>query len=121
MTRTGDAIARLMLMGWEQVVEGGDGLGCWIHPRGLRLIESSAVEQDGHAWSHVSVSRTDGWMPTWEQLRDAFRLVHPNLYGYVVIAPPDKHVNIAEVSHVWARLDSTASVLPDFTRGGSSI
>jgi len=121
MSRSGDAIARLILMGWEQIVEGGDGLGCWDHPKGLRLIESSAVEEDGHVWSHLSVSRKDHWMPTWEQLRDVFRLVHPHLYGYVVIAPPDRHVNIAEVAHVWACLDSTVPPLPDFTRGGLTI
>lgn len=119
------AAARLLLLGWVQRIQGGDGLGCWDQPRPadgrspLRLIESSAVELDGHVWSHVSISRRDRVMPTWEQVREAFRLIHPDRYGVVVIPPADKHVNIAEVAHVWC--DMTADTVPDFTRGTGSI
>jgi hypothetical protein len=113
-----DTRYRLMLAGWEQMQEGADGLGCWDGPNGMRLIQSSATELDGHEWSHVSVSQR-GRMPTWEQVRDVFWLIHPGEYGYIVIAPSEKHVNIANVAHAWCRLDGPA--LPDFTRGLGTI
>lgn len=115
-----DAVPRLMLMGWHQSIGGADGLGCWDnYTLRMRVIESTAVELDGNVWSHVSVSRQDRKLPTWEQTRDVFWLIHPDRAGVIVVAPSDRHVNIAEVMHVWCNL--TADTVPDFTRGGTSI
>lgn len=121
-----DAVPRLLLLSWVQRIVGDDGLGCWDRPStnrvsepGLRLIHSIARELDGHIWSHTSVSRSDRKMPTWEQTRDVFRLVHPHDYGVIVIPPGDRHVNIAEVAHVWCNLDQPT--VPDFTHGLGTI
>lgn len=114
-------VARLRRHRWQQVTPGADGLGSWEHgARGLGLIHSVAVEQDGNVWEHVSVSRFDGEMPSWAQLRDTFREVSgDDALGVVVIPPKSEHVDIAEVAHVWRCL--TARPLPDFTQGGRSI
>ena len=58
-------------------------------------------------------------MPTWEHTRDAWRLLYPDIAGVVVVPPKSKHVNIAEVAHVWGCL--TKLTVPDFTQGGDSI
>lgn len=119
-----DVRPRLILRGWSCSVEGADGLGRWTKPGVLcasqGLVHSIARELDGDVWSHLSLSRSDKKMPSWYELRDAFRLVHPTAYGIVVVPPLDKHVSIAEVSHIWTNLTSPAFV-PDFTRGGMLI
>jgi len=113
--------ARLKRYRWQQVKPGLDGLGSWEHgARGLGLIHSVALEQDGQVWEHISVSRRDGQMPSWTQLRDTFREVAGrDALGVVVIPPAAEHVDIAEVAHVWRCL--TRRPLPDFTHGGRSI
>jgi hypothetical protein len=109
---------RLLLRGWKCVYEGGDGLGCWDHPHlGLRIIHSVARENDGCRWGHVSMSLRSRRLPTWEQARDAFRMVYPGQYGVIVIAPDPNHVNRAEVMHVWCNLDNPT--VPDFAWEGS--
>ncbi len=114
-------LARLKRRGWKQIKAGADGLGAWRHgPRRLHLIHSDALEDDGQLWEHVSFSRDDETMPTWEQTRDAFRdVAGDDATGIVVIPPKSKHVNISEVAHVWRCL--TRDVLPDFTHGTGSI
>ncbi|HEY2201939.1 MAG TPA: hypothetical protein VGH56_08620 [Solirubrobacteraceae bacterium] len=106
---------------WKQVTKGVDGLGSWIHrPRKLGMIHSVAYEMDGELWEHVSLSREDGKMPTWEQTRDVFHEVcGPNALGIIVVPPKEEHVNIAEVAHIWHCL--TRRPLPDFTRGLGTI
>jgi hypothetical protein len=115
------ARVRLARRRWKQVVQGADGLGAWRHgPRQLHLIHSVAYEQDGELWEHVSVSRADGTMPTWVQVRDVFHDVcGDDALGVIVVPPKSEHVNIAEVAHVWRCL--TKRPLPDFTQGTSSI
>jgi hypothetical protein len=113
--------ARLKRHRWTCVQRGADGLGAWRHgARGLALIHSVATELDGELWEHVSLSRADGTMPTWEQTRDVFREVcGPDALGIIVIPPKAEHVDIDEVAHVWRCL--TRRPLPDFTRGSGSI
>ncbi|MCI4361283.1 MAG: hypothetical protein L3J91_06220 [Thermoplasmata archaeon] len=113
--------ARLRRNHWKQVTPGLDGLGSWLHrARGLGLIHSIAVERDGELWEHVSLSRQDDRMPTWEQVRDTFREVcGDDALGVVVVPPKAEHVDLAEVAHVWRCL--TRRPLPDFSRGGRSI
>jgi hypothetical protein len=113
--------ARLTRKRWRCIQRGADGLGQWRHgPRKLALIHSVALEQDFEVWEHISLSRRDGTMPTWEQTRDVFREVAgTEALGIIVIPPVDEHVNIDEVAHVWRCL--TRRPLPDFTRGTGSI
>lgn len=113
--------ARLRARRWRQVTRGFDGLGAWAHgPRGVYLIHSVATEADGQVWEHVSVSRRDDQMPTWDQVRDVFRDVcGDDALGIVVVPPKAEHVDLAEVGHVWRCL--TRRPIPDFTRGGRSI
>lgn len=115
------AEARLRRNRWKCVTPGVDGLGAWQHgARGLGLIHSVALEADGEVWEHVSVSRRDGQMPSWVQVRDVFREVSgDDALGIVVVPPKAEHVDIAEVAHVWRCL--TRRPVPDFTRGGRSI
>jgi hypothetical protein len=113
--------ARLHAHRWKLVTPGADGLGLWKHgARRLGLIHSVAVEQDGELWEHVSLSRSDGQMPSWTQTRDVFREVcGPDALGIIVVPPKSEHVDIAEVAHVWHCM--TRRPLPDFTQGGRSI
>jgi hypothetical protein len=113
--------ARLERRGWKLMQAGADGLGAWRHgPRRLHLIHSVAFEGDGQLWEHISLSRDDHAMPSWEQVRDTFRAVAgDDATGIVVIPPKAKHVNISEVAHAWRCL--SRDVLPDFTHGSGSI
>ena len=115
------AKARLQRHRWVCVKPGGDGLGAWKHnARKLAMIHSVAVELDGELWEHVSVSRFDDELPSWEQTRDVFREVAgDDALGVIVVPPKSEHVDIAEVTHVWHCL--TRRPLPDFTRGHSMI
>ena len=117
-----DVVAiRLKRNRWKCVTPGYDGLGAWMHgARGLGLIHSIAVELDGQPWEHISISRKDGAMPSWVQVRDVFHEVSgPEALGIIVVPPKSEHVDIAEVAHVWRCL--TRRPIPDFTRGSGSI
>lgn len=113
--------ARLTRHRWKCAQRGADGLGAWKHgARGLGLIHSVATEQDGELWEHISLSRSDGAMPAWEQVRDVFREVcGPDALGIIVVPPKSEHVDLAEVAHVWRCLSRRP--IPDFTRGSRSI
>jgi hypothetical protein len=114
-------VARLMRHKWVLVTPGADGLGSWVHKaRGLGLIHSVSPEGDGQLWEHVSLSRDDGFMPSWTQVRDTFHEVcGDDALGIIVVSPKSEHVNIAEAAHVWRCL--TKRPLPDFTQGSRSI
>jgi hypothetical protein len=119
--RIRDEEAQLTRHGWTRVHRGADGAGQWLDLyRQLALMHSVAWEEDGELWEHISVSRADRVMPTWEQTRDVFReIAGPDALGIIVIPPKAEHVNLAEVAHVWRCL--TARPLPDFTGGSGSI
>lgn len=112
---------RLLRHRWVCHTPGHDGLGSWMHrARGLGLIHSVAIEQDGDLWEHISLSRSDGTLPSWEQVRDVFHEVAgPEALGIIVVPPKSEHIDLAEVQHVWRCL--TKRPIPDFTRGGRSI
>ena len=113
--------ARLSRHHWKLVTPGADGLGAWQHnARKLGLIHSIGMEEDGQLWEHISLSRDDGELPTWEQVRDVFHEVcGPDALGIIVVPPKSEHVNLAEVAHCWRCL--TRRPIPDFTRGSGSI
>lgn len=84
------------------------------------MIHSLAIEQDGEPWEHISISRSDGELPTWEQTRDTFHEVAgAEALGIIVVPPKSEHVNLAEVQHVFRCLSRRP--IPDFTRGMNSI
>lgn len=114
-------LATLQQRGWVLRVPGADGLGCLDHPRrNLRVIHSVCREADSRIWAHVSISRRDRQMPTWEQTRDVFReVMGDTALGVIVVPPASEHVNLAEIAHVWACLDERP--IPDFTRGTGTI
>lgn len=120
------------LAGWVCRALGNDGLGLWDSPRrGLRLIHSVAREADGEVWAHVSVSRRDRQLPTWDQLLVVKDLVlGPQALALMVMPPEDEYVHgpgptgeamaqQAEVHHLWHCL--TRRPTPDFRRGGGTL
>jgi hypothetical protein len=113
-------VARLRAGGWRLAEQNNDGIGYWRQrQQRLSLIHSVAREQDGQAWAHVSVATAENTMPTWYELRNAGWLMYPGRFGIVVVAPEGRHVNIANVAHIWYCL--TARSCPDFSHGMGSI
>ncbi|MCA1569334.1 MAG: hypothetical protein LC798_03220 [Chloroflexi bacterium] len=105
--------AALLAAGWVQRVEGDDGLGMWDQPRrGLRLIHSIAREDDGEVWVHLSLSRRDRKLPTWEQVCDVKQMLYPDRVAVQVLPPRDEWYSWAEIHHLWICL--TARPTPDF-------
>lgn len=99
--------------GWIQRVFGEDGLGLWDHPkRNLRLIHSIAREKDGEIWAHVSLSRRDRKLPTWEQVSYVAQLLYPDRVALQVLPPAAEWYSESEVHHLWVCL--TRRLTPDF-------
>lgn len=109
---------RLTAAGWRQREENNDGIGIWDR-RDQRIVQSVARETGGQVWAHVSLSNRANTMPTWYEVRNAGWLLYPSRFGIVVIAPESRHINIANVAHVWYCL--TAASCPDFSHGMDSI
>jgi hypothetical protein len=89
---------------------------------GLLVLGSCAQFGDGHLWLHVSASRRDHKMPTWEQLLQVKRVFVGDVRtAYQVMPPLHKHVNIHPgCAHLYCCLDLD-QYLPDFTAGGETI
>ena len=86
-----------------------------------RVLVSAAQYGDGKRWLHLSVSRKNGQLPSWEllsALKDLF--IGEERTAYQVLPPRHKHVNMAPVLHLWCCMDHDA-YLPDFTAGGETI
>lgn len=110
---------RLRRAGWEHAFEGTAGLGGWGNGAAdLKMIHSLHREDDGSLWAHVSLShyRDKGRLPGWYALRDLHWLLYPDLFAVQVVAPVSRHRSIAEVAHLFTRLDAPA--VPDFGRFG---
>jgi hypothetical protein len=110
---------RLRAAGWRRAFEGTAGLGSWGHAgKDLKMIHSLHREDGGALWAHVSLSFycDRGRLPGWYALRDLHWLLYPGDFGVQVVAPPSRHRSIAEVAHVFTRLDAPA--VPDFGRFG---
>ena len=96
----------------------GEGFG----PQpGRVLVQVNGRELDGEIWAHVSMSRRDGHMPAWRQMRDTWwECMGENTQGLIVVAPKSEHVDIAEVAHVWGCLTKPHPI-PDFSHGLGTI
>ena len=85
-----------------------------------RVLVSAAHYGDGKRWLHVSVSRRNRTLPTWDlmsEVKDV--LIGPERTALQVHPPRSQHVNIAEVLHLYCCLDG--EVTPDFRAGGDTI
>jgi hypothetical protein len=114
-----EQVRRLRAAGWRRGFEGTAGLGSWGNGAAdLKMVHSLHREDDGGLWAHVSLShfRDSGRLPGWYALRDLHWLLYPGDFGVQVVAPPSRHRSIAEVAHVFTRLDAPA--VPDFGRFG---
>ena len=86
----------------------------------LYFIVSINTEKDGKRWLHASVSRKDGTLPNYQDLKKLKSLcIGEDKTALQVFPPATKFVNIYEVLHLWTCLDG--DVTPDFTRGGKTI
>jgi hypothetical protein len=85
-----------------------------------RVLVSAARYGDERCWLHVSVSRKNGALPSWEVLSAVKNLfIGEERTALQVLPPRSKHVNIAQVLHLYHCLDG--DVTPDFTGGGETI
>lgn len=89
---------------------------------GLLLLVSCARQADAQRWLHLSLSRRDKKLPTWEQMGQIKRVfIGDERTAYQVMPSKSKHVNIHPgVLHLWTCVDLD-SYLPDFTAGGETI
>lgn len=115
-------------MGWRETRERWGDLPDRAYGRvyrkdgeGLLVLVSCAEQGDRKRWLHVSVSRRDRKIPTWEQMSQVKRLVIGDERTALQIMPPKaKWVNIHKaVLHLWHCLDGDG--LPDMTAGGETI
>lgn len=88
---------------------------------GLLVLVSCAEQGDGKRWLHVSVSRRDHKLPTWEQLLQVKNLFIGEARTALQVLPAkNRYVNIHPgVLHLWHCLEG--DVTPDFTAGGETI
>lgn len=88
--------------------------------RGLRVILSAAVEDDGKRWLHLSMSLATR-LPTWSELVQAKEAFMGKESRAVQVLPPrSEWVNIHEYTlHLFVCLDGDP--LPDFTRGSGGL
>lgn len=114
--------------GWREMPSPFAALGvdreysrAYVHPGGLRVIVSAALQLGRQRWLHVSVSHRGNRLPQWREMcavKDAF--CGPGSTAYQVHPPQDKHISIHDkVLHLWVCLDGP--VTPDFTRGGETV
>ncbi len=112
--------------GWVRVE------GCVFRRTGLAVLCDAGHEEDGRRWLHVSLSRSDGAMPRWEDIVEVRRIFVPShLSAYQVVPRPSEHYDAKarghvpigmgglEVLHLWACLDG--DVLPDFLRARGGV
>jgi hypothetical protein len=120
--------------GWVRRQESFDGLGMWDHVRRqLRLICSIGRYDDGEIWAHVSVSRADRKVPSWEELRDVKEALFPDRVALQVLPPKSEWYTIqegshstpapkggySEVLHLWVCL--TKRLTPDFRGSAGTL
>lgn len=80
----------------------------------LRVIESVATREDGKSWLHVSVSRANGKMPSYDDLTLMRKLfIGEDKECYMIFPTKERYVNInPNVLHLYCCLDQPDGVLP---------
>ena len=86
---------------------------------GLRVILNVMRYSDGRAWAHMSVSRRDQRLPTWDQLRELKELFLGKQRKAIQVLPPaDQYVNVNPgVLHLFCCL-ADEDPIPDFRVNG---
>lgn len=106
--------------GWACVERKSDANGVygrlWVRTMGeaIRVIESIYTRADGHTWLHVSVSKPNRKMPTWDDIQTMRRcFVSEERESYMIFPTQDRYVNIHPgVLHLYCCLDQPNGVLP---------
>lgn len=82
----------------------------------LRVIETIADKEDGKNWLHVSVSKRNKKMPSYEELAEVRRVfIGEERECYMVYPPKERYVNLhPSVLHLYSCLDQPDGVLPHF-------
>jgi len=81
----------------------------------IKVIESTNIEADGRRWLHVSVSKPNGKMPSYEDIQTLRKLfIGEHRECYHVFPTKDRYVNFFNVLHLWTCLDAPSGVLPHF-------
>jgi hypothetical protein len=91
----------------------------WERMKGypLRVWEDVSVKGDGKRWLHVSLSRRNQKMPTWEDMQEVKKLfIGEDRECYQVFPSKERYVNLGNVLHLWCCLDQPDGVLPHFER-----
>jgi hypothetical protein len=82
----------------------------------LRVIETIADKEDGRNWLHVSVSKRNKKIPSYDELAEVRRIfIGKDRECYMVWPPNDRYVNLhPAVLHLYCCLDEPHGVLPHF-------
>lgn len=89
----------------------------WERLSGQRIavMEDVSIKADGKRWLHVSVSKPNRKMPTYEDIQEVRRLfVGEHRECYQVFPTSDRYVDFYHVLHLWCNLDEPDGVLPHF-------
>lgn len=112
---------RIVPPGWRKKSPLGSKTETWQNGTST-VLRSVAEQADGKLWMHLSMSRRDGKVPTWDQLRELKEMWAGDVEGYVVFPPKARYVNLHPgVLHLWVCVDEPNGVLPDFSQGIGSI
>jgi hypothetical protein len=88
----------------------------WTRTTGeaIRVIESVYTRPDGTRWLHVSVSKPNRKMPTWEDVQAMRRcFVSEERESYMIFPTKERYVNIHPgVLHLYCCVDQPDGVLP---------
>lgn len=108
---------------WKEIERSDDGPAVGgkyrSFSRRLTVMLTCAIENDGRAWLHLSVSHPER-LPTWGELRLVKEAFLGDREAYQVMPPRSRYVNIhPHCLNVFALLEGDA--LPDFTRGMGGI
>lgn len=100
--------------GWRMIEERADGRFWLNRKRGLSVVASIAVEQDGLRWLHLSMAHTRR-LPTYHEMVYLKRhWAGPDKKCLMVFPAEEEHVNIyPNCLHLFCCLEGDA--LPDFT------
>lgn len=95
-----------------------DGIygAAWERTQGhtLRVIESICKREDGRTWLHVSVSKPNRKIPTWEDVQTMrLAFIGEERECYMVFPTRERYVNIHPgVLHLYCCLDQPEGALP---------
>jgi len=109
-----DMMPDAMPRGWRSIPAPPTSLrgALWYEFNDIVVCVSLDVFAVGGTWLHTSCSvRGQRRLPTWEELSMVKQAVHEDRLVVQVLPPRSAYVNIAEVLHLWERID--APTLPD--------